>query len=135
MVEVAGKKLDDAKDGPADRDFSKPDFNVSEWKRISVSSNWEPKGFAEPEYALDLETGRELYQHTFRLPAGWPEARRVCLRFEGVTFGFEGWHDGREFGNSSANACNPNTFNITDFSIKQFDAKEGSDISPRPTPH
>ena len=58
-------------DAGADADFSKPDFNVSSWKKISVPSNWELKGFAEPKYALELQDGLGLYQRTFRVPAGW----------------------------------------------------------------
>jgi len=99
--------------GP-DADFSKLGFSVSSWRRISVPSNWELKGFVKPKYALELEDGLGLYRRTFRVPAGWHDGRRVCLRFEGVAFGFEAWVNGREIGQSSASAYNPNTFDITD---------------------
>src|SRR6478672_794293 len=102
------------KDSGSDSDFSKPEFDASSWKKISVPSNWELKGFAEPKYALELEDGLGLYRRTFRVPAGWRDGRRVCLRFEGVAFGFEAWVNGREIGKSSASAYNPNTFDITD---------------------
>ena len=62
----------------------------------------ELKGFAEPKYALELEDGLGLYRRTFRVPAAWRDGRRVCLRFEGVAFGFEAWLNGKAIGKSSA---------------------------------
>ena len=102
------------KDAGPDTDFFKPGFDVSSWKKITVPSNWEIKGFAEPKYALELEDGLGLYQRTFRIPTGWRDGRRVCLRFEGVAFGFDAWLNGKAIGKSSASAYNPKTFDITD---------------------
>lgn len=103
-----------ALDAGADADFSKPAFDVSAWKTIPVPANWEMKGFAEPRYDTKLADGLGLYRRTFRVPATWRGGRRVCLRFEGVAFGFEAWVNGTKVGVSGASAFNPNTFDITD---------------------
>lgn len=103
-----------ALDAGADADFSKPDFDVSAWKKIRVPGNWELQGFAEPHYDLDLQDGLGLYRRTFRVPADWRGERRVCLRFEGVAYGFEVWVNGTKVGTSAASAYNPSTFDITD---------------------
>ena len=102
-----------ALDAGADANFYAPSFDVSTWKRISVPANWELQGFAEPKYALELKDGLGLYRRGFRVPADW-HGRRVCLRFEGVAFGFEAWVNGSKIGGSAASAYNPNTFDITD---------------------
>lgn len=98
----------------ADADFFKPGFEVSMWKKIPVPANWELHGFAEPHYALELKDGLGLYRRMFRVPATWREGRRVCLRFEGVAYGFEAWVNGTKIGTSSASAYNPHTFDITE---------------------
>jgi len=103
-----------ALDAKADEGFHAPDFDVSAWKTIRVPSNWELQGFAEPSYDLALKDGLGLYRRTFSVPAAWHVGRRVCLRFEGVAFGFEAWVNGHRVGASSASAYNPHTFDITD---------------------
>ncbi|HJQ32048.1 MAG TPA: glycoside hydrolase family 2 TIM barrel-domain containing protein [Pyrinomonadaceae bacterium] len=107
-------KYTPALDAGADERFHAPDFDASAWKTIRVPSNWELQGFAEPHYALELKDGLGLYRRTFRVPAAWLGGRRVCLRFEGVAFGFEAWVNGVKVGASSASAYNPHTFDITD---------------------
>ena len=102
-----------ALDAGADAGFHAPSFDVSAWKTIPVPANWELHGFAEPRYALELKDGLGLYRRTFRVPAAW-RGRRVCLRFEGVLFGFEAWVNGTKVGASRASAYNPSTFDITD---------------------
>lgn len=97
-----------------DAGFHEPSFDISGWKTIRVPANWELQGFAEPKYALDLKDGLGLYRRTFRAPATWRGDRRICLRFEGVAFGFQVWVNGTKIGASSASAYNPNTFDITD---------------------
>ncbi len=101
-------------DAGVDADFYQPDFNVSAWKKISVPSNWELQGFAEPRYDTKLADGLGLYRRTFRVPAAWRGSRRVCLRFEGVAYGFDAWVNGKKVGQSEASAYNPDTFDITD---------------------
>jgi beta-galactosidase len=99
--------------GP-DAGFHAPTFDVSAWKTLPVPANWELHGFAEPRYALELKDGLGLYRRTFRIPAAWRGDRRLCLRFEGVAFGFDAWVNGKKIGGSSASAYNPHTFDITD---------------------
>ncbi|MES2922876.1 MAG: glycoside hydrolase family 2 TIM barrel-domain containing protein [Verrucomicrobiota bacterium] len=105
----------------ADERFHAPGFDVAAWKQIPVPANWELHGFAEPQYALELKDGLGLYRRTFRAPAAWLGGRRVCLRFDGVAFGFEAWLNGTKIGASSASAYNPNTFDITDAILSDTD--------------
>lgn len=98
-----------------DVNFHAPSFDASDWKPIEVPSNWELKGFAEPRYDLGLEDGLGLYRRSFGVPADWlAEGRRVCLRFEGVAYGFEAWVNGVKIGESQASAYNPHAFDITE---------------------
>ncbi len=101
-------------DAGTDAGFTATEFDVSAWKTIAVPSNWELQGFAEPRYDGKLADGLGLYRRTFRVPAAWLGGRRVCLRFEGVAWGFEAWVNGRKVGESLAGAFNPHTFDITD---------------------
>lgn len=100
-------------DAGSDEVFHEPGFDASAWQKIPVPANWELHGFAEPRYALELEDGLGLYRRSFRTPHDWT-GRRVCLRFEGVAYGFEAWLNGKKIGGSSAGAYNPNTFDVTD---------------------
>ena len=101
-------------DAGDDGDFYKPGSKTSDWKTIPVPANWEMEGFAEPKYGLRLEDGLGLYLRNFPVPAEWKDERRVCIRFEGVAYGFKIWVNGREIGESWASAYNPHTFDITD---------------------
>jgi beta-galactosidase len=102
-------------DAGADADFHAPGSDVSVWKTILVPSNWALKGFAEPGYDLKgLQDGLGLYRRTFRVPTDWRGGRRVCLRFEGVAYGFKAWVNGKAVGESTASAYNPHTFDVTD---------------------
>ncbi len=106
-----------ALDAGADAGFHAPEFDVSAWKSILVPANWELQGFAEPRYDLALKDGLGLYRRTFRVPATWRGGqgeRRVCLRFDGVAYGFEAWVNGQKIGASRASAFNPHTFDVTD---------------------
>lgn len=98
----------------AEERFHQPDFDASAWKKIRVPGNWELQGFSEPQYALELKDGLGLYRRTFRVPCEWRGERRVCLRFEGVAYGFEAWVNGKRIGASSASAYNPHAFDVTD---------------------
>lgn len=81
---------------------------------IRVPGNWELQGFGEPRYALELKDGLGLYRKSFRVPSRWTGGRRVCLRFDGVAYGFDAWVNGNKVGSTSASAYNPHTFDITD---------------------
>lgn len=50
--------------------------------------------------------GLGLYRRTFRVPMAWRGGRRVCLRFEGVAYGFKAWVNGTKIGTSTASAYN-----------------------------
>jgi beta-galactosidase len=101
------------RDAGTDAVFQAPGYDASAWKAIPVPANWELKGFAEPQYALELKDGLGLYRRSFRVPANW-QGRSMFLRFEGVAYGFEAWVNGKRIGASSASAYNPNTFDVTD---------------------
>lgn len=101
-------------DAGKDSEFYKPSTAVLYWKTIKVPSNWELQGFADPEYGLRLKDGLGLYRRNFSVPAEWKDGRQVCIRFEGVAYGFELWVNGRKIGESWASAYNPHTFDITD---------------------
>jgi beta-galactosidase len=101
------------RDAGADTGFQAPGYDALGWKAIPVPANWELKGFADPQYALELKDGLGLYRRSFHVPANW-QGRRMFLRFDGVAFGFEAWVNGKRIGASAASAYNPNTFDITD---------------------
>ncbi|OAM89922.1 glycoside hydrolase family 2 [Termitidicoccus mucosus] len=101
-----------ALDAGADAGFFAPEFGTAAWKSIRVPGNWELQGFAEPGYDLNLKTGLGLYRRAFRVPSDW-HGRVVCLRFDGVAYGFEAWVNGVKVGESRAGAYTPNTFDIT----------------------
>jgi beta-galactosidase len=118
----------------ADVGFTEPRFDVSAWKTISVPSNWELKGFAEPSYADELKDGMGLYRRTFRVPPGW-KGRRTFLRFEGVAFGYEVWINGRKAGVSSASAFNRHTFDVSDFLRPEADGDNVLAVRVTTKPH
>ncbi len=96
--------------GP-EKDFFKPDFDVSGWSTIKVPGNWEVQGFEEPLYKEPRE-GVGLYRCIFEVPAAWKD-RRVFIRFEGVLYGFEFWVNAKHAGRFES-AFNRSEFNITD---------------------
>jgi len=96
--------------GP-EKDFFKPDFDVSEWAAIKVPGNWEVQGFEEPLYKEPRE-GVGLYRRIFEVPAAWKD-RRVFIRFEGVLYGFEFWVNAKRAGRFES-AFNRSEFDITD---------------------
>jgi len=117
-----------------DSGFAEPRLDVSAWKAISVPSNWELKGFAEPSYADELKDGTGLYRRTFRVPAAW-KGRRTFLRFEGVAFGYEVSINGRKAGVSSASAFNRHTFDVTDFLRPEADGDNVLAVRVTTKPH
>lgn len=99
-------------DAETEANFYQSNFDAAAWKLISVPSNWEMQGFAEPFYALELKDGLGLYRRQFSVPKNWNN-RKLFLRFEGVAYGFEAWINGKKIGASSASAYNPHTFDVT----------------------
>jgi len=100
-----------------DSSFYELGFDSSSWSEIKVPSCWEMQGFSTPGYdKKDLADGLGLYRRDFCLPENWldGDGDRVCIRFEGVAYGFEIWINGVKMGASSASAYNPHTFDITE---------------------
>ena len=108
------------------KDFYKTDFNVTNWKEISVPSNWELKGYGIPIYTnstypfpknppfidhSDNPVGS--YRRDFILPANWDQ-RRVYLHFEGGTSAMYIWVNGQKVGYSE-NTKSPAEFDITPY--------------------
>jgi len=111
--------------------FYETDFDVSEWDRLAVPSNWQVqesqngKRYGKPIYTNvqypfppdDLPRVPEndnpvgSYRRTFSLPEGWSE-RRVHILFEGVDSAFYLWINGQEVGYSQDSRL-PAEFDIT----------------------
>ena len=81
------------------------------WGKIPVPGCWEVYGFSKPSYdrALPL-TG--YYRTTFDLPEEW-RGMRICIRFDGVLYGYDLWVNGRQAGKWRS-AYNSAVFDITD---------------------
>ncbi|WP_426090440.1 glycoside hydrolase family 2 TIM barrel-domain containing protein [Flavobacterium sp. DSR3-2] len=108
------------------KDFFKTDFNTTNWKEITVPSNWELGGYGIPIYTnitypfvknppfidhADNPVGS--YRRTFELPENWNE-RRVYLHFEAGTSAMYIWINGEKAGYSE-NTKSPTEFDITNY--------------------
>ncbi|MCD0468722.1 glycoside hydrolase family 2 TIM barrel-domain containing protein [Flavobacterium sp. JAS] len=108
------------------KDFFKTDFNTTNWKEITVPSNWELMGYGIPIYTniiypfvknppfiahTDNPVGS--YRRTFELPENWNE-RRVYLHFEAGTSAMYIWVNGEKVGYSE-NTKSPTEFDITKY--------------------
>jgi len=108
------------------KDFFKTDFNITNWKEISVPSNWELKGYGIPIYSnitypfkrnppyidhSDNPVGS--YRRNFELPASWNN-RRVFLHFEAGTSAMYIWVNGEKIGYTE-NTKSPAEFDITEY--------------------
>ncbi|RTZ02537.1 DUF4981 domain-containing protein [Flavobacterium sp. RSP49] len=108
------------------KDFFKKDFNTTNWKEITVPSNWELGGYGIPIYTnitypfvknppfidhADNPVGS--YRRTFELPENWNE-RRVYLHFEAGTSAMYIWINGEKVGYSE-NTKSPTEFDITKY--------------------
>lgn len=91
--------------------FFSPEFDDSGWKPIPVPSNWELQGFEEPHYCSPDPDKTGLYRKWFTLPSSW-EGRQVMIDFEGVSFGYTLYVNGKEAG-SFDHAFLPCRFDIT----------------------
>ena len=120
-------------------DFYESNYNVSDWKEITVPSCWEMQGygtpiytnitypfknnppFIEPQkgYTNETETNPVgSYKRTFTIPENWYK-KEVFVHFDGVYSGFYIWINGKKVGYSQG-ANNVSEFNITDY-IKKGD--------------
>ncbi|MEI7502137.1 MAG: glycoside hydrolase family 2 TIM barrel-domain containing protein, partial [Paludibacter sp.] len=108
------------------KDFYKTNFDVTNWKEISVPSNWELKGYGipiytnitypfpkNPPYIDHSDNPVGSYRRNFELPANWNN-RRVYLHFEGGTSAMYIWVNGEKVGYSE-NTKSPNEFDITKY--------------------
>ncbi|MCI4667231.1 MAG: DUF4981 domain-containing protein [Bacteroidia bacterium] len=106
--------------------FYKEDFKSDTWKKISVPSNWQLKGYGQPIYtnivhpfkanppkikAKVNETG--LYKTEFNLSSKWSKDE-IYLRFEGVQSAFYLWINGKEVGYSQGSML-PAEFRLTPY--------------------
>ncbi|WP_298474183.1 glycoside hydrolase family 2 TIM barrel-domain containing protein [uncultured Maribacter sp.] len=113
-----------AKPAEASTSFQKKDFNSSEWKTITVPSNWEMKGYGTPIYTNstypffsdfpninhnDNPVGH--YIKSFTIHDAWKE-KDVILHFGGVSSAFYVWVNGTFIGYSEDTRL-PSEFNIS----------------------
>lgn len=83
--------------------FYKVDFNISNWKEITVPGNWELQGYGKPiftnitypfpknpPYIDHADNPVGSYRRDFILPENWKN-RRVYLHFEGGTSAMYVW--------------------------------------------
>ncbi|WP_438482615.1 glycoside hydrolase family 2 TIM barrel-domain containing protein [Oleiharenicola lentus] len=116
------------------REFFKPDFDDSAWKKFPVPANWEVNGYGTPIYVsagyafkidpprvmgepkADYTTFKERnpvgsYRREFDVPADW-NARRTFIHFAGVQSAFYVWVNGERVGYSEG-SMEPAEFEIT----------------------
>ena len=107
-------------------EFFKTDFDVSNWKEISVPSNWELKGYGipiytninfpfpkNPPYIPHTDNPVGSYRRDFELPQNW-NSRRVFLHFEAGTSAMYIWVNGQKVGYTE-NTKSPAEFDITSY--------------------
>ena len=114
--------------------FYKSNFDVSDWKEITVPSCWEMQGYGTPiytnftypfknnppfiqpqkGYTNEVETNPVgSYKKTFNIPENWIN-KEVFVHFNGVYSGFFVWVNGKKVGYSQG-ANNVSEFNITKY--------------------
>jgi beta-galactosidase len=97
-------------------EFATEDFDDQGWDSIPVPAHWVLEGdgaYGRPAYTniqfpfpidpphVPDENPTGDYRRHFGLPAGWPDAERVVLRFDGVESLFRVWVNGVEIGTAS----------------------------------
>ncbi|MDT0386108.1 glycoside hydrolase family 2 TIM barrel-domain containing protein [Streptomyces dubilierae] len=97
-------------------DFAVEDFDDHDWEDMAVPSHWVLEGdgaYGRPIYTnvqfpfpmdpphVPDENPTGDYRRVFELPAGWTDAERVVLRFDGVESLFRVWVNGVEIGSAS----------------------------------
>ncbi|MFR0354957.1 glycoside hydrolase family 2 TIM barrel-domain containing protein [Streptomyces sediminimaris] len=96
-------------------DFAAADFDDHGWDSIAVPSHWVLQGdgaygrpiYTNVQYPFPIdpphvpdENPTGDYRRHFDLPADWPAADRVVLRFDGVESLFRVWVNGAEIGSA-----------------------------------
>jgi len=108
------------------KDFFKTDFNVTNWKEISVPSNWELKGYGipiytnatypypkNPPYIDHSDNPVGSYRRYIDIPVNWNN-RRVYIHFEAGTSAMYVWVNGEKVGYTE-NTKSPSEFDITEY--------------------
>ncbi|MBN2369145.1 MAG: hypothetical protein JXO72_01515 [Vicinamibacteria bacterium] len=98
--------------GITEADFILPDYDDSSWSKIRVPGNWELAGFGQLHFGRP-GVGVGLYRRSFAVPRQWAN-RRIILRFEGVSWGFEFWLNGQRAGSHEIPCCR-SEFDVTSF--------------------
>ncbi|MDM5199434.1 glycoside hydrolase family 2 TIM barrel-domain containing protein [Fictibacillus enclensis] len=117
---------------PAERpeDFYKEDYNIKDWDKIDVPSNWQLKGYDYPIYTNITYpwTGYEKpippsaptiynpvgsYKRSFTVPNNW-NGQPVHISFQGVESAFYVWVNGKKVGYSE-DSYTPAEFDITKY--------------------
>ncbi|WP_447037525.1 glycoside hydrolase family 2 TIM barrel-domain containing protein [Streptomyces sp. DSM 118878] len=109
--------------------FEADGYDVSDWDRITVPSNWEIEGYPHPIY-LNIKYPWEgyekpdfpdvpkdfnpvgSYRRTFIVPRAW-RGRRTLLSFQGVKSAFFVWVNGKKVGYSE-DSYTPAEFDVTE---------------------
>ena len=105
--------------------FYKPDYDVADWAKIDVPSNWEMRGYGTPiyvniRYPFAVDPPRiasdnnpvGMYRREFEVPADW-QGRQIVLHFGGVSSACYVWVNGQRVGYSQDSRL-PAEFDITD---------------------
>jgi len=118
---------------PSDRptDFYKDNYDVTNWKEISVPSNWELQGYgtpiytnieypfpANPPYIPHEDNPVGSYVKTIFLPSSFNKNRQTILHFESGLAAMYIWVNGEKVGYSEG------TKNAVEFDISPY-IKEG----------
>lgn len=114
------------KDRPAG--FERPDFDASNWGKISVPGNWEVEGYGHPiyldeRYPFDTtwpDAPKEYnpigsYRRTFTLPDGW-DGKQVFLHVGAAKSSLDVWLNGAKVGFSQG-AKTPAEFDLTPYLV------------------
>jgi len=116
--------------------FYQPDYDVSDWDRIPVPSNWQMEGYGTPiylntRYPFKVDPPRVMgtppdsftthdarnpvgsYRRTVTVPESW-DGRQVFLQFEGADAALFLWVNGQRVGYSQG-ARTPAVFDVTEY--------------------
>lgn len=116
-------------------DFSRPDYDVSDWDRMPVPSNWQMEGYGTPiylntRYPFKVDPPRVMgtppdsftthdarnpvgsYRRTVPVPESW-DGRQVFLQFEGADAALFVWVNGEQVGYSQGSRT-PAVFDVTE---------------------
>ncbi|GAB2823826.1 glycoside hydrolase family 2 TIM barrel-domain containing protein [Ferruginibacter profundus] len=120
------------KPGDEPQDFYRS--KVSGWKKITVPSNWEMRGYDKPIYKSAVYPFRPVnpphvpkdyngvgcYQRSFTIPADWKN-KNVTLHFGGVSSAYKVWVNGKFLGYAE------DSFMSSEFNITAY-LKDGENI-------